>query len=85
MLPGLALVGIGIAIGGVGYALSAVGVVVVLVGAVIVSALSGIYRTALYHFAAHGQVPGVFADLNLHDAFRPRRGQRGGFGQPSTN
>jgi hypothetical protein len=84
-LPGLALVGIGVAIGGVGFALSAVGVVAVLVAAVVVSALSGIYRTALYHFAAHGHVPGVFADLDLHDAFRPRRSQRGGFGQPSAN
>ena len=63
----------------------------------IVSALSGIYRTALYHFAAGGQVPGEFADIDFHDAFRPRRlgrgtggaagsgGLGGFFGGPSNN
>ena len=41
--------------------------------AVIVSALSGIYRTALYHYAADGQVPGEFDGIDFQDAFKPRR------------
>ena len=45
--------------------------------AVIVSALSGIYRTALYHFAANGTVPGEFSGIDFDAAFR-RRGNRGG-------
>ena len=68
----------------------------IIASAVIVSALSGIYRTALYHYAANGRVPGEFSDLDLHDAFRPRRlgrgtgtGGSGGFGGffggPSNN
>jgi hypothetical protein len=87
MLPGLILIAIGAAIGTAGLiVLGAVGVVWILVSAVVVSALSGIYRTALYHFAAHGQVPGAFSDLDLHDAFRPRRLGRGGmFGGASNN
>src|SRR5262249_28650863 len=86
MLPGLLLIGIGAAIGTAGLiVLGTVGVIWILGSAVVVSALSGIYRTALYHFAANGQVPGEFSDLDLHDAFRPRRLGRGGFGGPSNN
>jgi hypothetical protein len=86
MLPGLLLIGIGAAIGTAGLILfGAVGVIWILVSAVVVSALSGIYRTVLYHFAAHGQVPEDFSGLDLNDAFRPRRLGRGGFGGPSNN
>ena len=85
MLPGLALIGIGVAIGTVGIVvLGALGVIWIIASAVIVSALSGIYRTALYHFAAHGQVPGEFADIDFNDAFRPRQ-NRLGFGGGSSN
>ena len=38
--------------------LGAIGVAWLVASAVVVSALSGIYRTALYHFAANGEVPG---------------------------
>ena len=71
--------------------LGAVGVVWLIASAVIVSALSGIYRTALYHYAANGQVPGEFSDIDFHAAFRRRgdrgdRGNQGGlFGSPSSN
>jgi hypothetical protein len=53
----------------------------------VVSALSGIYRTALYHYAAHGEVPGEFSGIDFGAAFRRReRGNRGGmFGSPSSN
>ncbi len=88
-VPGVLLIGIGVAIGTVGlWVLGAVGVVWLLVAAVIVSALSGIYRTALYHYAANGTVPGEFSGIDFEAAFRRRgnRGNRGGlFGNPSSN
>ena len=46
------------------------------------AALSGIYRTALYRFAANGEVPGDFAGTDFQAVFEPRReiGGSGGFG-----
>jgi hypothetical protein len=88
MIPGLILIGIGVAIGTAGIIIfGAVGVIWLLVSAVVVSALSGIYRTALYHYAAHGEVPGDFSGIDFGAAFRRReRGNRGGmFGSPSNN
>jgi hypothetical protein len=88
MIPGLILIGIGVAIGTAGIIIfGAVGVIWLLVSAVVVSALSGIYRTALYHYAAHGEVPGEFSGIDFGAAFRRReRGNRGGmFGSPSNN
>ena len=91
-LPGILLIGIGVALGTAGLiVLGTVGVIWLVAAAVIVSALSGIYRTALYHYAAHGQVPGEFSGIDFDQAFR-RRGNRGGqgnpggmFGSPSSN
>src|SRR4051794_4218699 len=89
VIPGVLLIAIGAGIGTAGLVvLGAVGVAWIIASAVVVSALSGIYRTALYHFAANGQVPGEFSDLDFHDAFRPRRLQRGNggmFGSSSNN
>jgi hypothetical protein len=88
MIPGLILIGIGVAIGTAGIIIfGAVGVIWLLASAVVVSALSGIYRTALYHYAAHGEVPGEFSGIDFGAAFRRReRGNRGGmFGSPSSN
>lgn len=89
MLPGLVLVGVGAAIGTAGIVLlGTVGVIWLIAAAVVVSALSGIYRTALYHYAASGQVPGEFSGIDFDQAFRRRgdRGDRGGFfGGPSSN
>jgi hypothetical protein len=92
-LPGLVLIGVGVAIGTAGIiVLGAVGVIWLVAAAVIVSALSGIYRTALYHYAANGQVPGEFSDIDFSQAFKRRkdRGNQGGnagglFGSPSSN
>jgi hypothetical protein len=87
-IPGILLIGIGVAIGTAGIVvLGAIGVIWLLVAAVIVSALSGIYRTALYHYAANGEVPGEFSGIDFGAAFRRRdRGNRGGFfGSPSSN
>jgi Family of unknown function (DUF6159) len=88
-LPGILLIGIGVAIGTAGLiVLGAIGVIWLLVSAVIVSALSGIYRTALYHYAANGHVPGEFSGIDFAAAFKRKgeRGNRGGFlGNPSNN
>jgi hypothetical protein len=86
-LPGLLLIGVGVAIGTAGLiVLGAIGVIWLVGSAVVVSALSGIYRTALYHYAAYGQVPGEFSGLDFGAAFRPRRGNRGGaLGGTSAN
>src|SRR3954452_1312778 len=85
-LPGFLLIAIGAAAGTVGlFVLGGIGVVLLVASAVIVSALSGIYRTALYHSAANGSVPGEFSGIDFDAAFR-RRGNRGGmFGSPSSN
>jgi Family of unknown function (DUF6159) len=90
-LPGLLFIGIGIALGTVGIVvLGAIGVIWLVASAVIVSALSGIYRTALYHYAANGHVPGEFSGIDFGAAFKRRkdRGNQGGqgtFGSPSSN
>lgn len=88
-LPGLLLIGVGVALGTAGLVvLGAVGVIWLLVAAVVVSALSGIYRTALYYYAATGEVPGAFSGIDFDQAFKRRgdRGNRGGiFGSPSSN
>jgi hypothetical protein len=87
-VPGVLLIAVGIAIGTAGIVvLGEVGVVWLIAAAVAVSAMSGIYRTALYHYAANGQVPGEFAGIDFDQAFRRReRGNRGGlFGGPSNN
>jgi hypothetical protein len=89
MLPGLLLIGIGVGIGTVGIVVFGVaGVLWLIASAVVVAALSGIYRTALYHYAANGQVPGEFSGIDFDGAFRRRgdRGNQGGFfGSPSNN
>ena len=88
-LPGILLIGIGVAAGTAGLiVLGGIGAVLLIASAVIVSALSGIYRTALYHYAANGTVPGEFSGIDFDAAFRRRtdRGNRGGiFGNPSNN
>jgi hypothetical protein len=48
----------------------------------VLAALTGIYRTALYHFATSGEVPRDFAGTDFQATFRPKeeRGGTGGFG-----
>jgi hypothetical protein len=78
MIPGVLLIVGGAAAGTVGLiVLGAIGVVWMLVGSVILSALSGIYRTALYRYAATGEVPGDFSGIDFQAQFRPRRLGRG--------
>lgn len=83
-LPGVLIIAIGAGLGTAGLVVfGAIGVVWILVAATVVAALSGIYRTALYHYASTGQVPGEFAGVDFQGAFQPRRtngGTSGGFG-----
>lgn len=74
VLPALALVVLGMVAGGA-TALVCVAVAVVwglLVG-ITVAALSGIYQTALYRYAAQGAVPAAFEGADLGHAFPQRR------------
>jgi hypothetical protein len=84
ILPVLAAVAIGalgVASGTavVAVPLVAVAVLLVLLTVVIVSALSGIYRTALYRYTIDGQVPAAFASTDLEHAFGPKRRGRTSF------
>ncbi len=75
ILPAVALVFLGAALGSAGIAVGiGLGVVWVIVVAVVLAALSVVFQTALYHFAATGQVPGAyFGPTTLQQAFAPRR------------
>ena len=74
-IPGAIVIALGIAAGDmlVTVPLVAIGAVLLAVAMSIVSALSGIYRTALYRYAVDGQVPPAFASTG-HGA-RVRRAQ----------
>jgi hypothetical protein len=81
MLPAILLFVVGAALGTIGFVVfAAVAVAWMLVSMVVVSALSGIYRTALYRFAATGAVPGDFTGVDFQSAFRPRRSLGSGSG-----
>jgi len=80
VLPALLILG---AVAGSGNALAivvfgAVAVAWIVVVSLLISALSGIYRTALYRFAVDGTAPPAFAGADLQHAFGPRR-LRSGF------
>jgi hypothetical protein len=73
-LPCIALVVLGAAAGGaVSWVLFGLAVLGFLAAVIVTSALSGIYQTALYHFAAEQGVPQEFAGADLGHAFPPRR------------
>jgi hypothetical protein len=80
-LPGVLVIGIGAALGTFGLVVfGAIGVVWIVVAATVMAALSGIYRTALFHYASTGQVPGDFAGVDFQATFRPRTDRGPGFG-----
>jgi hypothetical protein len=70
LLPSILLIVLGAVAGGA-VALVCLGIAVVwfLLAVVLISALSGIYQTALYHFAAEKAVAPAFADTDLAHAF----------------
>jgi hypothetical protein len=61
-----------------------IGAFAIWVGLVIcvTTALSGVFQTALYHYAANGMPPAAFARAELEGAFRPKR-SRGWTGRAS--
>lgn len=74
VIPGVALIALGAAAGTAGLVvLGTIGGLWIVVSSVVMSALSGIYRTALYRYASTGEVPGEFAGIDFQAQFRPRR------------
>ena len=74
-LPGVAVVALGAANGLL--VLIAVGVLWLAVVAIVMATLSGIYQTALYHYATDGTVPGTYySEQSFAEAFRNKREQR---------
>ena len=75
-LPGIALLVVGVLVAGsnpiLGFSLVAVSFGVFIVVALVMSALSGVYRAALYEYATTWQTPAAYTDLHLADAFRAR-------------
>ena len=79
ILPSIALVGAGIASVGTGVGGVAIGLGVLwgIIVMVVMAALTGIYQTALYHFAVSGHVPsGYFDNTVMQSAFQTRRLRR---------
>jgi hypothetical protein len=73
MIPAILLVVLGASLGTAGLvAFGVIGVLWLAVTATIVSALNGIYRTALYRFATTGEVPADFSGTDFRRAFNPR-------------
>ena len=80
-LPGAALIVLGVVSGGGAATVAAIGLgaLWMLVVIVVMSALSGIFQTALYHFAVDRQAPqGYFDNRIMSEAFRTKRGRRFG-------
>ncbi|HZP30362.1 MAG TPA: DUF6159 family protein [Acidimicrobiia bacterium] len=64
-------------------AVGAVAVAWLAVVSIVISAMTGIYKVALYHYAVDGKAPAAFADSDLAGAFAPKQQRRaigGGFG-----
>jgi uncharacterized protein DUF6159 len=73
-LPCVLFVVLGAAAGGaVSWVFFGLAVVWFLGSVIVTSALSGIYQTALYHYAAERSVPQEFAGVDLGAAFPPKR------------
>ena len=79
MLPGFAVLALGIATGSevVAIAFGVVAVLWIVLVMVVLSAMSGIYKTALYRFVVDGKAPAAFAGVDLTSSFGPKRGGRG--------
>ena len=74
VLPGIALgVAAASASAVAGVALGVAGALVLLAAMIVGSALSMIFRTALYRFATEGRATGGFEQTELADAFAPKR------------
>ena len=81
MLPALLIIGLAVSSGSAALAVTAgvLGGIWLVVVFVVMSAMSGIYRTALYRFTVDGQAPPAFAGVDLGDAFQERKDRPGMF------
>ena len=61
-------------------AVGAVGVAWLAVVSIVISAMTGIYKVALYHYAVDGTGVGPFSQAELEAAFQPRQPRTGGGG-----
>jgi hypothetical protein len=79
-LPGIAIIAIGVATGSIAGAvgIGIIGAIWIAIVAVVISAMSGIYRTALYRFAVDGKAPTAFATVDIAHAFGPRKQRQNG-------
>ena len=78
IFPGIPVIGYGFTQGGsTGAILIAIGFAWILLVILVLSALNGIFQTALYRYAA-GQGAGSFGEATMASAFVPRKGGRGG-------
>jgi hypothetical protein len=86
VLPGLLVIGLGILSGATPVIVVAVAIggVYLCVAAAVISALSGIYRTALYRFATQGEAPAGFDREIMVSAFRPKKGSKGSGPEPGA-
>ena len=81
MLPAFLIGAAGVAAGGtLAFIGIAVAVLWVLTVVMVLSALNGIFQTALYRYAAGIDSGAAFGGHDLNAAFAPRRGRSGGFG-----
>jgi hypothetical protein len=80
MLPAFAVAALGVATGVTAIIVVAVAIAVAwfAIAQAVIAALSGIFRTALYRYAADGVVPVPFQGTPLPQAFAPRKGEGGG-------
>jgi len=76
-VPAVVCIAVAVAIGSweAAVPLGSVAVLWLLGVSVVVSAMTGIYKTALYRYAVDGRAPAGFASSDLADAFAPRAGR----------
>jgi len=90
MLAGLAIAGPILAIGWTNDQLAlivlggALAVLWITLVSVFSAALSGVFRTALYRYAVHGESSDGFSEDQIAHAFRPKKGARGGTAAPTS-
>ncbi len=79
LIPGIAVLALGALAGGaLGATVVVSGVILLVIAGALISALSGVYQTALYHFAVAGDMPSDYFDSQtMNNAFL----SKGGFGQ----
>jgi hypothetical protein len=81
VIPGILVIAAGVAAGEtIAFFAIAIGVLWMLLVAMVLSALNGIFQTALYRYAAGADGAGAFGGHDLGAAFAPKTGGRGGFG-----